>query len=69
MLSESVETNLQRLLSEQRKAHLLYEHGLSPRRKLLLVGPPETGNTFTAQAIAGELKLPLFKVRLEGLIT
>ena len=69
VLSESVETSLQRLLAEHRQAHRLYEHGLSPRRKLLLVGPPGTGKTFTSQAIAGELKLPLFKVRLEGLIT
>ena len=69
VLAEPVETSLRRLLAEHRQAHRLYEHGLSPRRKLLLVGPPGTGKTFTSQAIAGELKLPLFKVRLEGLIT
>ncbi|WP_122693437.1 ATP-binding protein, partial [Pseudomonas viridiflava] len=44
-------------------------HGLSPRRKLLLVGPPGTGKTLTASALAGELGVPLFVVRLDALIT
>jgi SpoVK/Ycf46/Vps4 family AAA+-type ATPase len=38
-------------------------------RKLLLVGPPGTGKTMTAAALAGELGLPLFGIQLDGLIT
>ncbi|WP_249364437.1 AAA family ATPase, partial [Pseudoalteromonas ruthenica] len=47
----------------------LKNHGLSPRRKVLLVGPPGTGKTYTASVLAGELDYPLFQVRLDGVIT
>jgi SpoVK/Ycf46/Vps4 family AAA+-type ATPase len=47
----------------------LQTHGLSPRRKVLLVGPPGTGKTLTARALAGEMHLPLFSLLLDGVIT
>jgi SpoVK/Ycf46/Vps4 family AAA+-type ATPase len=47
----------------------LSEHGLRPRRKLLFIGPPGTGKTITAAALAGELHVPLFTILLEGVIT
>jgi len=64
-----VESRLQRVIREQRHATKLKNHGLAPRRKLLLVGPPGTGKTFTASILAGELGYPLFLVRLDALIT
>lgn len=60
---------LDRIIREQRHAPRILEHGLTPRRKLLLVGPPGTGKTLTASVLAGELGIPLFQVRLDGLIT
>lgn len=60
---------LHRVVREQRHASKLKNHGLSPRRKLLLVGPPGTGKTFTASLLSGELGYPLFQVRLDALIT
>lgn len=64
-----VKDRLHRVIREQRHAAKLKNHGLMPRRKLLLVGPPGTGKTFTASLLAGELGYPLFQVRLDALIT
>lgn len=69
VLEELASTQLHRIIKEQRMFMRIREHGLSPRRKLLLVGPPGTGKTFTASALAGELGIPLFLVRLDALIT
>lgn len=69
VLDEQTSSQLQRIIKEQRSLSRIKEHGLSPRRKLLLVGPSGTGKTMTASALAGELGIPLFLVRLDSLIT
>jgi SpoVK/Ycf46/Vps4 family AAA+-type ATPase len=69
VLGARTKKKLERVIREQRAISLIRSSGLSPRRKLLLVGPPGTGKTLTASALAGELGLPLFVVRLDGLIT
>ena len=69
ILADVLSDQIRRVIREQRHAGRILEHGLSPRRKLLLTGPPGTGKTLTASVLAGELGLPLFQVRLDGLIT
>ncbi len=69
VLDDRASSQLQRIIKEQRMLARIKEYGLSPRRKLLLVGPPGTGKTMTASVLAGELGIPLFSVRLDSLIT
>lgn len=69
VLTDDVEKRLRKIVREHRERELLAEKGLLPRRKVLLSGPPGTGKSLTAAAIAGELGLPLFTVQLDGVIT
>ena len=69
VLAKEVLADLQRVLQEQRQRDRLRASGFAPLRRLLLLGSPGTGKTMTARVIAGELHLPLFTVRLDGLIT
>lgn len=68
VLTEGVRTRLQRVVREYRSSEQLERAGLSPRRKLLLVGPPGCGKSLTAAVIAGELGRPLLEVQLHALI-
>ena len=69
IIEPALARQLQRVIREQRVAGRILDHGLSPRRKLLLVGPPGTGKPMPASVLAGELGLTLLQVRLDGLIT
>lgn len=69
VLDPSVHQRLDDVLQEQRQADRLRAKGFHPLRRLLLIGPPGTGKTMTAGALAGELHIPLFTIRLDGLIT
>ena len=68
-LDDAVRTRLDRVVLEQRQSDRLRSHGFEPLRRLLLVGPPGTGKTLSAHVLACELRLPLFLIRLDGLIT
>ncbi|XP_061140426.1 nuclear valosin-containing protein-like [Syngnathus typhle] len=48
----------------------IYQHlGMAPPRGFLLHGPPGCGKTLLAQAVAGELDLPLLKVSAPELVS
>jgi len=69
VLGDPLVARISDILRQQRKRDWLREHGKTPNKRLLFVGPPGSGKTMSAEALAGELNLPLFVIRLETLIT
>ncbi|WP_149264226.1 AAA family ATPase [Actinomadura sp. K4S16] len=68
-LSKSVREALDQVLHEQRQRAELESHGFEPIHRVLLTGPPGTGKSMSAAVLAHELGLPLFTIRLDGVIS
>jgi SpoVK/Ycf46/Vps4 family AAA+-type ATPase len=68
VLSDDCRRNVDQLIEEQQRASLLHAHGIDPRHRALLIGPPGNGKTSLAEAIAEALAIPFFVVRYEAMI-
>ncbi len=69
IVSGEVTEKIDRILLEYKQSDKLNKYGMTNRRKILLVGTPGTGKTMTASVIAQELKLPLYVILMDKLMT
>lgn len=58
-----------RIIKEFYQRGKLLQHGLFNRRRILLAGPPGTGKTLSARVLSHELRLPLYTVQVDRLVT
>lgn len=68
VLPPTARQTINELVEEHHRRDLLRSHGVEPRHRVMLVGPPGGGKTTLAEALASELAVPLLTVRYEGLI-
>ena len=69
VLSEDLDQEVANFIGEWRSESKLRAAGVCPRQTVLLHGPPGCGKTLVARHLAFVLKLPLFLVRFDALIS
>lgn len=69
IVSEKLNRQIDNIILEYTQRSKLNQNGYCNRRKILLEGLPGTGKTLTATILSTELKLPLFIIQTDKLIS
>lgn len=69
VLTETLRSGVERIVTEFREWEVLEANGLSPCKRVLFCGPSGCGKTATAEAIATEMGLPLLYVRFDSVVS
>ena len=67
--SQDIKSKINRIISEFVQRDKFLKHDLENLRKIMLSGPPGTGKTLTASIVANELKLPLYTILMDKMVT
>ena len=68
ILDETLQNQLNEVVTEHFRKDLLHSYNLEPRHRILLVGPPGNGKTSVAEAFAGSLMTSFYTIRYDGII-
>lgn len=69
VVSSQIKERIERIIHEFTYKDKLFKHNLENRRKIMFSGNPGTGKTMTASIIANELKLPIYVVLMDKIVT
>ena len=64
LLPEWIARQIEEMIEEHEKAHILASNGVEPASTAIFTGPPGVGKTMTAQWIAHRLGLPIYRLDL-----